>query len=157
MKNLVIRRAEVNEVEIIQNLNNELINYEMEQGFDSYIEDWALGEESKEYFLDLIQNQFVVVAEIEGVIVGYLAGSIYNDLSYSYYEGLTAEANNMFVKAEYRAYGIGRKLMNSFVDWCKQNKAKRVMVTASSKNERTIKFYQNCGFEDINLTLRKDL
>lgn len=63
----------------------------------------------------------------------------------------------MFVKAEYRAYGIGKKLMNSFVEWCKQNKAKRIMVTASSKNERTIKFYREMGFEDINLTLRKDL
>ena len=157
MKDIVVRRAKIEEVEIIQQLNNELINYEMEEGFDTYIKDWALSDESRDYFLDLIQNQFVVVAEVEGKIVGYLAGSIYNDLTYSYYEGLTAEANNMFVIKEYRAFGIGRKLMNSFIEWCKQNNAKRVMVTASSKNEKTIKFYHNCGFEDINLTLRKDL
>ena len=157
MKNLIIRRANYGEVEIIQNLNNDLINYEMAQGFDSYIKDWALSEESRKYFLDLIENQYVVVAEVEGEIVGYLAGSIYQDLSYSYYSGLTAEANNMFVKEGYRAYGIGAKLMSSFLDWCKQNNAKRVMVTASSKNEKTIKFYRNMGFDDINLTLKKEL
>ena len=157
MKSLVIRKAKIEEVETIQKLNNELINYEMEQGFDSYIKDWALSKESKDYFLDLIKNQFVFVSVVDEKIVGYLAGSIYNDLSYSYYDGLTAEANNMFILREYRAYGIGRKLMNSFVEWCKLNNAKRIMVTASSKNERTIKFYRNMGFEDINLTLRKDL
>lgn len=86
-----------------------------------------------------------------------MAGSIYNDLSYSYYEGLTAEANNMFVLKEYRQYGIGGKLMNSFIEWCKQNNAKRVMVIASSKNEKTINFYHKLGFEDINLTLKKEL
>ena len=157
MKNLIIRRANSGEVEIIQNLNNDLINYEMAQGFDSYIKDWALSEESRKYFLDLIENQYVVVAEVEGEIVGYLAGSIYQDLSYSYYSGLTAEANNMFVKEGYRAYGIGGKLMNSFLDWCKEKNVKQVMVTASSKNEKTIKFYRNMGFNDINLTLKKEL
>lgn len=66
MKDLIIRRATIEEVEIIQQLNNNLINYEMEEGFDTYIKDWALSEESKEYFLDLIENQFVVVAVIGG-------------------------------------------------------------------------------------------
>lgn len=157
MGSLTIRRATIDEVEIIQKLNNELINYEMEQGFDSYVKDWALSEESKKYFLDLIENQFVAVAEVDGEIVGYLAGSIYHDLSYSYYSGLTAEANNMFVKEDFRRHGIGEKLMNSFVEWCKKNNAKRVMVTALSKNDKTIKFYRNNGFEDINLTLKKEL
>ena len=157
MKDLIIRRAKHEEVETIQYLNNELINYEMEEGFDSYVKDWALSEESRKYFLDLIENQYVVVAEVEGEIVGYLAGSIYNDLTYSYYDGITAEANNMFVKENFRDYGIGSKLMNSFVEWCKTNNAKRIMVTASSKNEKTIKFYHKMGFEDINLTLKKEL
>ena len=157
MKDLVIRKAKLEEVEIIQNLNNDLINYEMKEGFDNYVKDCALSNESRKYFLDLIKNQFVVVAEVEGEIVGYLAGSIYKDLSYVYYEGLTAEANNMFVKEKYRAYGIGSKLMNAFVGWSKVQNAKRIMVTASSKNERTIKFYNKMGFKDVNLTLRKDL
>ena len=155
--NLIIRKAFVEEVDKIQHLNNELINFEMEQGFDNYVKDWALSEESKEYFIDLIKNQYVVVAEVENKIVGYLAGSIYKDLSYSYYEGLTAEANNMFVKAEFRAHGIGRKLFLSFIEWCKSNNAKRIMVTASSENANAIKFYKSIGFENINLTLKKEL
>ena len=73
-----------------------------------------MNKESTEYFLDLIQNQFVAVAEVETEIICYLAGSVYHDLTYSYYEGLTAEANNMFVKEQYRAYGIGKKTYKCF-------------------------------------------
>ena len=157
MKDLVIRRATIEDVEIIQKLSNQLVEYEMEQCFDIYTKDWALSDETKKYYVDLIENQYVLVAEVDNKVVGYIAGCIYKDFTYSYYEGLTAEAINMYILGEYRAYGIGSKLMNSFVEWCKHNKAKRVMVTASSKNEKGIKFYHNCGFEDINLTLRKDL
>lgn len=157
MVNLIIRKATTNDVVDIQNLNNNLLNYEMEQGFDTYIKDWALSEASREYFLDLIKNQFVAVAEVDSKIIGYIAGSVYEDLSYSYYEGLTAEANNMFILAEFRRYGIGSKLMNSFFEWCNSKNAKRVMVTASSKNDKAIGFYHQMGFSDINLTLKKDL
>ena len=155
--NLIIRRAVEEEVGLIQQLNNELINFEMDQGFDSYVKDWALSNESKEYFLDLIKDQFVLVAEVENKIIGYIAGSIYNDLSYSYYEGKTAEANNMFVKQEFRHLGVGKKLFTCFIDWCKSNNAKRIMVTASSGNANAIKFYKSMGFDDINLTLKKEL
>ena len=72
MEGLIIRRAEIKDVQAVQHLNNALINYEIENGFDNYIKDWALSEESKNYFLDLIKNQFVVVAEVDGKIVGYL-------------------------------------------------------------------------------------
>ncbi len=157
MKDLIIRRANVEDVEIIQKLSNELVEYEMEQGFDSYEKDWAMSVETQKYYIDLIENQYVSVAELDNKVVGYIAGCVYNDFTYSYYEGMTAEAINLFVLAEYRAYGIGSKLMNSFVEWCKKNNARRVMVTASSKNEKTIKFYRNIGFEDINLTLKKEL
>lgn len=157
MEKLVIRKATIADVDAVQNLNNGLLNYEMEHGFDSYVKDWALSEASKNYFLDLIKNQFVVVAEVDDKIIGYIAGSVYEDLSYSYYEGITAEVNNMFILEEFRRYGIGSKLMNSFFTWCNSKNAKRVMVTASSKNEKAINFYRQLGYNDINLTLKKDL
>ena len=70
MRELIIRRAKKEEVKIIQYLNNELINYEMKSGFDNYVKDWALSEESEKYFLEMIENQYVAVAEVEGEIVG---------------------------------------------------------------------------------------
>ena len=66
MKNVVIRKACSAEVEIIQELNNELINYEMQEGFDCYVKDWALSEESKKYFLEMIENREMTVVIFEG-------------------------------------------------------------------------------------------
>jgi len=120
MQNLNIRKATLEDVEIIQNLNNLLCKYEVENGYDTYIDDWSLSETSAEYFRNLIQDQFVIVAEIEREIIGYLAGSIYNNETYSYYEGKTAELENMFVKEEFRKYGVGTKLVNTFVEWCQK-------------------------------------
>ena len=123
------RKAEISDINSILNLNNDLCKFEMEEGFDNYIKDWSLCDESREYFLDLIKNHFVIVAEKNEKIVGYLAGSINEEGAYSYYEGKTAELQNMFILNDYRKFGIGSKLINNFENWCKDNQVKRMMVT----------------------------
>jgi GNAT superfamily N-acetyltransferase len=105
----------------------------------------------------MIKEEFVIVAEIDNNVVGYLAGSTHKDETYSYYEGITAELDNMFIMEDYRKFGIGSKLVNSFLNWCKSQKAKRVMVTASVGNLNTINFYKKNGFTEINVTLRNEI
>ena len=156
MKNLVIRRATLNDLAAIQELNLGLFDYEMKYDYDTYIHGWSMGQISADYFSELILNEFVVVATIDKKIIGYLAGSVYHDETYSYYEGITAEVDNMFILENYRKFGIGSKLMNSFFDWTKTQNVKRVLVTASIGNENTIKFYEKHGFEKLNVTLRKE-
>ena len=155
--NIILRNATLQDLPIIQHVNNLLFEYETENGFDNYISNWALGEESAEYFSELIQNQFVIIAETEKEPVGYLAGSIYQDNTYSYYEGKTAELENMLVVEKYRKFGIGSKLVNAFLKWCKDNSARRVLVTATIGNETAISFYKKNGFKELNITLKKEL
>ena len=154
---LKIRKATIKDLKTIQTLNNELFKYEESRDLDHYIEDWPFGKSSAEYFGDLIKNQFVIIAEVDKNPVGYLAGSIYEDDTYSYYEGVTAELENMFIDEDYRHFGIGSKLVNSFFDWCKQKSAKRIFVTATLGNDNTIAFYRKHGFKDLNITLEKQL
>ena len=155
--NIILRNATLQDLPIIQHVNNLLFEYETENGFDNYISNWALGEESAEYFSELIQNQFVIIAGTEKEPVGYLAGSIYQDNTYSYYEGKTAELENMLVVEKYRKFGIGSKLVNAFLKWCKDNSARRVLVTATIGNETAISFYKKNGFKELNITLKKEL
>jgi len=96
--NLTIRNATIDDLKTIQNLNNELCKYETKNHFDSYIEDWSLGDVSREYFEYMIKEEFVVIAEIDNHVIGYLAGSTHKDETYSYYKGITAELDNMFIK-----------------------------------------------------------
>lgn len=91
------------------------------------------------------------MALLEEDVVGYLAGTIEEKGSYE--EIQYGEINNMFINGSYRRYGIGKKLINSFKAYCKENNILNLKVTASYKNENAIAFYHKNGFEEFNLTL----
>ena len=155
MENIVIRKAILEDVSYIQNLNNELFKLEKENYDTTLFLNWALTEEGKDYFEDLIKNQYVIVATLEDKIIGYLAGSINEKGSYE--EIQYGEINNMFIKEDYRLYGIGKKLINNFKNYCRNNNISNLKVVASSKNKNAIEFYRKNGFDDFNLTLTMNI
>ena len=89
MPEIKVRKANITDLKTIQNLNNSLFEFEIKNNYDSYVEKWAFSKHSKEYFENLIDNECVIIAEAgrEGIPVGYLAGSIYRDNTYSCYSG----------------------------------------------------------------------
>ena len=106
MKKVIIRKATLDDLYNIQKLNNQLFDLEIENYDPTLVKDWAISNEGKEYFEDLISNHYVVVAVLENEIVGYLAGSInekgtYENIQYG-------EINNMFIKDSCRGYGVGK-------------------------------------------------
>lgn len=107
MNDVLIRKATIDDLNKIQNLNNELFKLEKENYDSTLVLNWPLTEEGKNYFKNLIINDYVVVALIDNEIVGYLAGTI-NDKG-SYEEIQYGEINNMLVNSNYRGYGIGKK------------------------------------------------
>jgi len=155
MKNLLIRKANINDLSYIQELNNNLFDLELENYDPTLVKDWAISNDGKMYFEDLINNNFVVVALLDDEIVGYLAGTInekgtYENIQYG-------EINNMFIKDSCRGYGVGKSLVNEFKNYCKENNINNLIVTASSKNLNAINFYKKNGFEDFNLTLTMNI
>ena len=76
MNNIIIRNAVISDLETIQKLNNSLFELEKEKYDSTLIGNWPLTDEGKKYFFDLIKNHYVIVAEQEKSIVGYLAGTI---------------------------------------------------------------------------------
>ena len=151
MDNVIIRKATLDDLFEIQNLNNLLFKLEKENFDPTLVEDWPLSAEGKNYFKELIENNFVVVAIINNEIVGYLAGSINEKGSYE--EIQYGEVNNMFIKSECRGYGLGKMLINEFKKYCSSNSINNLIVTASAKNVNAIEFYKKNGFDDFNITL----
>ena len=151
MNDIIIRKTTIEDLRIIQELNNSLFELEKENYDSTLIKDWPLTEVGKEYFTDLINNSYVIVAELDNNIVGYLAGTINEKGSYE--EVQYGEINNMFIKDEYRGLGIGNSLINSFKDYCKSNNINNLKVTASFKNKDAIEFYKKNGFDEFDLTL----
>lgn len=150
-----IRRATKDDLNDILKLNDMLFAHEKKYDVDDYVPKWSFGKVNEEYFDDLIKNHFVVVAVSEKEVVGYLAGSIYLDNTYSFYEGVTCELENIFVREEYRKCGLGTKMVNSFFEWCKEKHAKRCFVTAMSVNKNALEFYEDKGFENSTITFKK--
>lgn len=155
MKNLIIRNADLKDLEIIQKLNNELFDLELKNYDTTLVKDWAISNEGKEYFEDLINNHFVMVALLDDEIVGYLAGTINEKGSYENIQ--YGEINNMFIKDSCRGYGVGKALVNEFKMYCKSKGINDLIVTASAKNKNAINFYKKNGFEEFNLTLTMNI
>ena len=152
MEKIIIRKATIEDLVSIQELNNNLFELEFNNFDDTLKVGWPFEKEGKEYFEDMIKNEIVFVAEVEEKIVGYLAGSICEQTSYI--TETFAELDNMYIDENYRRYGIGSLLINEFKKYCREKKIQNIKVTASAKNSRAIQFYMKNGFEDYNITLK---
>lgn len=152
MNNINIRKSNINDLKSIQELNNELFKLEYNNFDSDLIISWPFEEKGKNYFIDMIKNKIVFVAEIDNNIVGYLAGR--TDIKLSYVSKKTAELDNMCVSNKYKRLGIGKMLISNFKKECKENHVENILVTASIKNANAIEFYKKQVFEDDALTLK---
>lgn len=146
-----IRKATLDDLDIICELNNQLFKLEKENYDSTLVENWPLTNEGKKYFKDLINNHYVIVALLDDKIAGYLAGSIEEKGVYELIQ--YGEINNMLVIEEYRGTGVGKKLIDNFKEYCKSQNIDNIKVVASFKNKNAINFYRKNGFEDFDLTL----
>lgn len=155
MEKLIIRKATLNDLVNVQELNNSLFDLEINNYDDTLVKDWPLSNEGKLYFEDLITNHYVLVAQIDNEIIGYLSGSINEKGSYEHVR--YGEINNMYISDKYRGLNIGKKLINNFKNYCISNGINNLIVTASYKNNNAINFYKKNGFEKFNITLTLDI
>lgn len=153
--NISIRKATLEDLHAIQILNNNLFELEKDNYDSTIVRNWPLSIDGENYFKDLIENNYVVLAIVNESIVGYLAGSINEKGSYE--EIQYGEINNMFINDKYRGYGIGKKLVNSFKIYCKDNGVLNLRVVASFKNENAIEFYKKNGFKEFDITLTTNI
>lgn len=145
MENIIIKKANIDDLYEIQKLNKELFELEFKNFDSTLIFDWPLTQEGKKYFENAIRNDIVLVACVDGKIVGYLAGTLYSQYSYS--NIVQAELDNMCIMNEYRKLGIGSKLFEEFKKICKENKINEIKVVASYNNLNAIEFYKRNGFK----------
>ena len=61
---------------------------------------------------------------------------------------LVGHVNNLYVKDEFRGYGLGRQLVEKSMDWLRENPALEYMfVHVSNGNTAAEDFYKKLGFE----------
>ncbi|NYB74656.1 GNAT family N-acetyltransferase [Sedimentibacter hydroxybenzoicus DSM 7310] len=86
-----------------------------------------------------------LVAEVEGKIVGQCSAGLIRG-----YQRYRHRAGVAFVLLErYCNMGIGGKMMEECLKWCKDNNVTQVELDVIKNNERALKMYQNFGFEIV--------
>ena len=155
-KQIEIKVAAISNLKDIQELNHQLCIKEVKEFDQTINENYPIQKDGEEYFKERIENGYALVADVDNKIVGYLIGGISEASDYRNISKI-AEAENMYVLEEYRSFGIGGKLFQEFIDWCKAKGIERMKVVVSSKNTKAIDFYKKEGFEDYDITLEKTL
>jgi GNAT superfamily N-acetyltransferase len=100
---------------------------------------------SKNYSFDFIKEDiaeadFAVVAEIEGVIVGF-ATVIYKEWNNR------AILTGLFVLPKIKRKGVGRTLVEAAIDYAKAKSARCLFVETQNINYPAIRFYRKMKFE----------
>lgn len=153
--NIVVRRAKPEELRTIQELNRLL--FESDSPRDPHLNlNWPY-EDGEDYFRKRINdnNHLCLVAEVDGKIVGYLAGAIREVESWRPIK--RTELENMLVKEDFRDKGVGAKLVQEFFKWSREQGAERVLVVVYATNERATKFYEKMGFVRDSINLEANL
>ncbi len=153
-----IRSAKLGDLKRIQKLNLKLFEIEKRKYDPTLSLKWSFGKEGTEYYKGRITEEdgCVLLAEVKGKIVGYLAGGIVRVGSYRKV-GKLAEIENMFIEEKYRNQGIGSKLVEKFLDWAKIKKVERVKVAAFALNYKALRFYKKHGFKEREVVLEKGI
>lgn len=153
-----IKEAKIEDLKDIQKLNLLLFEKEYEE-YDKFLNcDWTFGKEGEKYFKDKIlkEDDCAFIAIEDNKVVGYLAGGLTKGEDYRNLPKV-AELDNTFVLKEYRNSGVGTKLYDEFIKWCKSKKVKIIKVQATAQNNKAINFYRKNGFEDYTLILEHKL
>lgn len=155
MNDIVIRKAILDDLETIQQLNYELFVLESNNFDDTLIVDWSLSDDGRQYFISSINNDITLVAVVNNKIVGYIIGSL--DTEGSYNNIKQAELNNMYVLEEYRSIGVGGRLFDELKKLFIENGMQEVKVVADCKNVKAVNFYKKNGFSESEITLKQKL
>lgn len=155
--NISIRRAKESDIETIQGFGSKLLNFERENYDASLDKNWAFSDEAKAKYLNAIQNRYVSIAEIDNQPVGFLIGSIIAPTSSDARQIKQANLQNIYVDETVRKAGVGKKLLDDFKQYCKNEGVTRLNVSVLAANDVATSFYYDNGFKPRSVNLSQDL
>lgn len=140
----IYRRATPEDVNKVLELNSEFLNYTIERGFKTDFEKNNIDQvntELKKRVMSPTDNTPVFVVEKDDDVRGYTTGIIVtNDPSFN------SILENVILTKDFRGGGMGKGLVQQFIELCKMYKAKKVVVEPWKEDQDAIGFYTAIGF-----------
>ena len=152
---IFVRAAKKDECWKLQILNDEVFIDNAKYDSDLIL-DWATSDKGKKYFKKILldKSALVLLAQENDKLIGYLTGRQKN---LGYRKSKCIEIENMGVTSKYRSKGVGSRLINECISWAKKQGYKKVYVNSYFKNIQAISFYKRNGFNEIDISLEKDI
>lgn len=148
-----VREALSSEVEVLLHFEAGII--EAERPFDSTLKS---GEIHYYDLLEMIESDkaTVIVAEIDGEIVGSGYAKILNGKDYQAFDQY-AYLGFMFVKPTFRGQGINKKIIDYLIEWSKSKNISEVRLQVYDANAIAKNSYIKTGFKPVMLEMRMEL
>lgn len=102
-----------------------------------------------------IQHTGIFIARIEGVLVGYIAGSIFERPQHVLKIGVSID--ELFVLEDYRKQGVAQALVNVLEEYAKKHGCTFMTVHTDYENMLSQSFYQSSGMQKVTVELYKKI
>jgi ribosomal protein S18 acetylase RimI-like enzyme len=106
---------------------------------------------SEGYFLAAIAEKRILVAEADGVLVGYVQ---FGDVAIPEVEAFQGdkEFQRLYVDVPVQGQGLGRRLTEAALRHPELAEARRIFPQVWAKNERAVRLYESFGFQRVGTT-----
>lgn len=143
-----IRKAVIQDAKVLDNLLTMLI--QDEKNYDNNInENFVV---NNFYKTKINQDKICMfVAESNNQIIGYIYGYILDNDAVCLNIGSKLDA--LYIIEEYRNLGIGKRLLEEFKKWSKDNNATYIEVNVLTKNINAYNLYKRANFKEVKTTL----
>ncbi|RYU95225.1 GNAT family N-acetyltransferase [Emticicia agri] len=153
MKNLIIRPAQKEEIDILITFEQGIV--ETERPMDSTLKDDEIHYYDLTYLIETPIAE-VVVAEIDGQLVGSGYALIKEAKPYQKHTHY-AYLGFMYVKPEYRGKGVNKAILESLKQWAINKNIREIRLEVYQENIGAKKAYEKAGFKGNLLEMRMSL
>ena len=149
MTDIIIREARESDLLTIRKLTLELIEA---MGNTEGIDIKLIAENCRNLLNEV--NSHILVAEIEGVVAGFVNFTTRKTILH---RGLSGLIDELIVAKSYRGKGIGKQLLSSAIKKSRQLGCCEVEVSTEKTNIKAREFYRQCGFTERGVLFEIDL
>jgi|GEM_PF-2913084 len=158
---MIIRQAEPKDKIYIQSLNQEIFDYEVDNGDDLIDVTFPSSDQGQQFFNDIVNGQnghFGYVFEDENIIKGYVSLRVQNPLEYVHRKGLAIlQLQTLGVDKNYRGQGIAKHLINHAKTVAKELGFSHLRAVALAGNTHARHVYKTCGFHEQEIVHEVEL
>ena len=149
MIDIIIREVKVSDLLTIRKLTLELIEA---MGNTEGIDIKLIAENCQNLLSEA--NSHILVAEIGGVVVGFVSFTIRKTISH---RGLSGLIDELIVAKSYRGKSLGKQLLSSAIEKSRLLGCCEVEVSTEKTNTKAREFYRQCGFTERGVLFEIDL